>query len=106
MTRFALIYSGAQTASSREEQDEIIAAWEAWYEKMGGAIAEGGDPFGASKHIVSAGAPPADGPGAMPASGYTVIEADSLDAAAAACADHPHLTYGGQVHIFEAIDLH
>jgi hypothetical protein len=42
----------------------------------------------------------------MAASGYTVIDAASLEAAAAACADHPHLKRGGKVHIFEAIDLH
>jgi hypothetical protein len=73
---------------------------------MGSAILEGGDPFGEAKHIARPGAPAADGPGALPASGYTVIGADSLDAAAAACADHPHLGHGGQVHIFETIDLH
>ncbi len=106
MARYALIYSGDQTASSREVQDAIIADWEAWYAKMGEAIAEGGDPFGASKHIAAEGSTAVDGHGGMPASGYTVIEATSLDAAAEACADHPHLRHGGQVHIFEAIDLH
>jgi hypothetical protein len=106
MARYVLIYSGEQTAESREEQDKILDDWVAWYDKMGDAIAEGGDPFGAAKHIPSLGAPAVDGPGGMPASGYTVIEASSLDAAADACADHPHLTYGGRVHIFEAIDLH
>ena len=106
MARFVLIYSGAQTAGTREEQDRIIGDWEAWYDKMGAAIAEGGDPFGASKHIPRARAAADEGPGAIAASGYTVIEAASLDAAAAACADHPHLTHGGQVHIFETIDLH
>lgn len=106
MTRYVLIYSGPQTSESREEQDAILAAWEAWYAKMGSAIAEGGDPLGSSKHISAPGSPAADGDGGMPASGYTVIEAESLDAAASACADHPHLKHGGRVHIFEAIDLH
>ena len=40
--------------------------------------------FGA--RISGAGAAPADGPGTVPATGYTIIEADSLDAATAACA--------------------
>ena len=106
MARYVLIYSGDQTSPSRAEQDAIVADWEAWYEKMGDAIAEGGDPLGASKHISAVGAPAADGDGGMPASGYTVIDAASLEAAAAACADHPHLNRGGKVHIFEAIDLH
>jgi len=106
VSRYVLIYSGPQTSESREEQDAILAAWEAWYAKMGSAIAEGGDPLGSSKFISAPGSPAADGDGGMPASGYTVIEASSLDAAASACADHPHLEHGGRVHIFEAIDLH
>lgn len=106
MARYVLIYSGSQTSDSREEQDAILAGWEDWYAKMGSAIAEGGDPLGSSKHIAAPGVPAADGDGGMPASGYTVIEASSLEAAADACADHPHLGNGGRVHIFEAIDLH
>ena len=106
MARYLLLYSGDQTIASREEQDRMLEEWVAWYEKLGAAIADGGDPVGASKHISGPGVPAQDGPGGMPASGYTVIEADSLDAAAAICADHPHLAYGGSVHIFETIDLH
>jgi hypothetical protein len=33
------------------------------------------------------------------------FEADSLDAAAAASADHPYLDHGGQVQVFETIDM-
>ena len=106
MARYALLYSGDQTSSSREEQDAIVADWEGWYAAMGQAIVEGGDPFGASKHIAAAGMPATDGDGGMPASGYTVIDAESLDDAAAKCSDHPHLARGGKIHIFEAIDLH
>jgi hypothetical protein len=62
-------------------------------------------PLGASRHVAGAGANVADGPGALAATGYTIIDAGSLDAAAAACADHPHLNHGGQVHVFEAIEM-
>jgi hypothetical protein len=41
----------------------------------------------------------------MPATGYTLIEADSLDAAADLCADHPHIGHGGQVQVFTCIDM-
>ena len=79
--------------------------WGAWYGQMGEAIVDGGAPFAASKHLVSAGAV-SDGPlGDTPATGYTVISADSLDAATAACENHPHLNHGGQVQVFETIDM-
>ena len=106
MAKFVVLYSGGSgMAASPEEQQRIMDEWGAWYGKLGAAITDGGNPFGASKNIASAGAAAADGPGALPSTGYTIIEADSLDAATAACADHPHLGHGGQVSVFEAIDM-
>jgi len=45
------------------------------------------------------------GPLWIDATGYTVISADSLDAAAAACSAHPQLNHGGQVGVFEYINM-
>jgi len=106
MAKFAVIYSGGSgMGASPEEQQRIMGEWGAWYQKKGAAIVDGGDPFGPSKNI-SGGGVIADGPlGDTPATGYTIINADSLDAAASACADHPHLNHGGQVQVFETIDM-
>ena len=106
MGKFVIIYSGGGgMAAAPEERERIMAEWGAWYGRMGAAIVDGGAPFAASKHFTSAGVG-GDGPlGDTPASGYTIIEADSLDAAAAACAEHPHLNHGGQVQIYQAIDM-
>lgn len=105
MAKFVLIYTGGSgMAEDPAKQQEIMAAWGAWYGKMGAAIVDGGAPFAASKHLAGKGVQ--DGPlGDTPATGYTVITADSLDAAAAACEDHPHLAHGGQVQVFETIDM-
>jgi hypothetical protein len=92
-------------AASPEEQERIMGEWTAWYGKLGPSITDGGNPFGASQSFSGAGASAADGPGPVPATGYTIIEAGSLDDAAAACADHPHLGHGGQVSVFETIDM-
>ena len=107
MAKFVVIYSGGMgMAAAPEEQEKIMAEWGAWYGKLGPAIVDGGNPFGAAKSISSAGGAVADGPlGDMPATGYTVISADSLDAAAKACENHPHLNHGGQVQVFTCIDM-
>lgn len=106
MAKFVVIYSGGSgMAATPEEQERIMGEWGAWYGKLGPAITDGGNPFAASKNISGAGAAAADGPGTVPATGYTIIEADSLDAAAQACADHPHLSHGGQVSVFETLDM-
>lgn len=106
MAKFVVLYSGGMgMAADPEEQQKIMAEWGAWYGMLGDAVVDGGAPFGAAKNIATAGSI-ADGPlGDSPATGYTVIEADSLDAAAAACSAHPHLNHGGQVQVFEYIDM-
>jgi len=105
MAKFLLLYSGGMgMAADPAEQEKIMAEWGAWYGKLGDAIVDGGAPFGASKHLKGNGV--GDGPlGDTPATGYTVIEADSLDAATAASDGHPHLSHGGQVQVFECIDM-
>ncbi len=106
MAKFVVIYSGGMgMAATPAEQERIMGEWGAWYGKLGSAITDGGNPFAASKSFSGPGAAAVDGPGTVPATGYTILEADSLDAAAAACADHPHLGHGGQVSVFEAIDM-
>jgi hypothetical protein len=105
MAKFLLLYSGGMgMAADPDEQERIMGEWGAWYEKMGNAVVDGGAPFGASKHLAGNGVE--DGPlGANPATGYTLIEADSLDAAGAACKGHPHLNQSGQVEVFECMDM-
>ena len=105
MAQFLLLYTGgAGMATDPAEQEKIMAEWGAWYGKMGEAVTDGGAPFGASKSLT--GSDVTEGPlGDTPATGYTLIEADSLDAAAAACDGHPHIGHGGQVQVFECIDM-
>lgn len=104
MTNFVLVYTGGGMPESEEEQKAVMAAWGAWYEKMGEAIVDGGNPFGASKHVNENGT--GDGPvSSPPATGYTIISADSLDAAVAKVQDHPHVKYGGQVSVYETFKM-
>lgn len=105
MSKYLLLYTGGSgMAEDQETQDKIMAEWGAWYGKLGAAVADGGAPFGASKNVTGSGV--GDGPlGDTPGTGYTVIEADSLDAATALCSDHPHVSHGGQVQVFELIDM-
>ncbi len=101
MTNYVLIYTGGGGMSASEEQRaKIMAEWNTWYERMGAAIVDGGNPFAASKHVSGTGT--GEGPASSPpATGYTVITADSLDAAVAKVQDHPHVKHGGEVSVYE-----
>ena len=105
MTNFVVVYTGGGMPESEEEQAAVMGAWGAWYEGKGAAIVDGGNPFGASKSIGSDGKVN-DGPiSSPPATGYTIISADSLDAAMAKVQDHPHLNYGGQISVYETFQM-
>ncbi|MCO6450017.1 MAG: hypothetical protein J5I90_04440 [Caldilineales bacterium] len=104
MTHYVLLYIGGTYPETPEEQQAVMGAWGAWYGKMGDAIIDGGKPFGPGKTVTAKGVD--DGPGMSPAvTGYTVISADSLDAAVALCKDHPHCQFGGQVSVNETFDM-
>jgi hypothetical protein len=104
MTNFVLLYTGGTIPESEEEQAAVMAAWGAWYEKVGADIVDGGNPFGASKNVSDKGV----GDGSVsspPITGYTIISADSLAAAVEKVEDHPHLKYGGQVSVHETFKM-
>lgn len=104
MTNFVLMYTGGGMPESEEQQAEVMAAWGVWYEGMGAGIVDGGNPFGASKSLTADGVN--DGPiSSPPATGYTVISAESLDEAVAKTKNHPHLNYGGQVSVYETFKM-
>lgn len=104
MTNFVLLYTGGGMPESEEEQAAVMGAWGAWYEGMGAAIVDGGNPFGASKNISDKGV--SDGSfTSPPVTGYTIISADSLDIAVDEAKDHPHLNYGGQISVYETFQM-
>ena len=104
MTNFVLLYTGGGMPETEEMTAAVMADWGAWYGKMGEAVVDGGNPFGNAKHVGADGA--ADGAASSPpATGYTIISAESLDAAVEAVTDHPHIKYGGQVSVHETFQM-
>ena len=105
--KFVVVYSGGMgMAMDPAVREKVMGEWGAWYGQIGANVVDGGAPFGASKHFSGADTAAADGPmSTAQAPGYTVIQAADLDAATAACADHPHLKHGGQVSVFQYIDM-
>jgi hypothetical protein len=87
-----------------DKRNAIMADWGVWYEKLGAAIVDGGNPFGASKTVSGSGV--SDGAFSSPAAtGYTVIAADSLDDAVAKSQGHPHVKHVGEVTIYETFEV-
>lgn len=103
MTHYLLAYQGGSQPASEEEGKAVMDAWIAWFNELGAAVVDGGAPFGPSASIASDGAVSIGGPSAL--TGYSVITADSLDAAVALAKGCPQLAANGSVDVYEAIDV-
>ena len=102
MGKFVLAYQGGSAPETPEEGEDVMAAWTSWFETLGAAIVDSGNPFASSKVITSDGAV-TDGGGAL--TGYSIISADSLDAATGLARGCPLLTSGGTVAVYETHDM-
>ena len=98
MGKYVLVYQGGAMAETEEAQQAAMAAWGAWFGSLGGAVVDGGAPFGASTAV---------GGGAARAglTGYSILAADDLDAAAKLAEGCPILNDGGTVEVYETIDV-
>ncbi len=102
MAKFVLLYSGGSMPETEEEQAQVMQAWSEWLGSAGDNLVDGGAPIGQKKSVAPDGAV-SDGGGAI--SGYSLINADSLDEAVAFAKGSPHLTAGGTVEVGEAIEM-
>jgi hypothetical protein len=102
MANYLLAYTGGSMASTEAEREAAMAAWGQWFGKLGAAVVEPGNPVGASTSVSASGSNGAAGSGLT---GYSVITADSLDAAAALVKECPIIAGGGKVDVYETIEV-
>ena len=103
-TDYLLLYSGGSMPESEEEQATVMKAWDAWMHEIGSALKDGGNPFtpGSAKTIANDGSV-SDGAGS--ASGYSILTADSLDAATELAKGCPVLQGGAKIEVYETFNV-
>ena len=104
MAKYVLVYHGGGMAETEEEQAEVMAAWGVWMDGIGSALEDPGAPAGPARTVASDGAV-TDGGGANPATGYSIVQADSLDEAVTLTKNNPIFSSGGSIEVFEAIEM-
>lgn len=97
MGKYVLAYTGGGSPQSEEEGQQVMAAWMAWFGQLGSAVVDGGAPFGAST-VVGGGA-------SSGLTGYSILEADGLEAAVALAGGCPIFAAGGGVEVYEAMEM-
>lgn len=113
MKKYLAIYLSSPKASEKwnalseserkAKQTEGIKAWYGWSEKNSKYVKDGGAPLGKTKRIEQTGI--SDTKNLMTA--YTLVEAESHEAAAKLFSNHPHFTIfpGDSIEIMECLDI-
>jgi hypothetical protein len=105
MAKFVLLYSGGSMPATEAEQAAVLQAWGAWYDGIGSAVVDPGNPFTPVAKSIASDGTVSDGPAGTMASGYTIISADSLDAATGMAKTCPVLQSGGQISVYETFNV-
>ena len=104
MANYVFAYSGGKGVSADEaERNAQYARWGQWFGELGSAVVEGGAATGTAK-TVGPGGSVRDG-GSCGLTGYSIVSADSLDAAVELAKGCPVLEIGGAVDVYEAIEM-
>ena len=100
MGKYVLAYKGGGMAETTAAQEAVMKAWMDWFGTLGSAVVDGGNPFGPSTAVQGDGSAAATTAGLT---GYSVLEADSLELAAKLAGGCPVLAAGGSVEVYETI---
>ena len=104
MADFVLLYRGGSMPETEEARTAAMDAWTSWFATLGSAVKDPGNPFTETAKSIS-------GDGAIAnvaagtASGYSTIEADTLDAAVDLAKGCPVLQGGGEVQVYETFPV-
>jgi hypothetical protein len=105
MANYLLLYSGGSMPESPAEQEQVMQAWQSWFGELGSALVDAGNPFTPQAKSIASDGTVSDGPVGSMASGYSVIKADSLDAAVALARGCPVTQGGAKITVFETFPV-
>ena len=103
MSNYVFAYHGGRTPESPEEGAKQMAKWNAWVGGLGDAVVNPGTPMGGAKTVSSSGV--SDGGGSNPLLGFSIVKADSMDAALEMAKACPTLEIGGTIEVAEVMEM-
>ena len=106
MADFVLLYRGGGDMPDTEEgRKRAMDAWTSWFGSIGSAVKDGGNPFTEhAKHVRSDGSIGDLSVSGM-ATGYSILQADSLDEATTLAKGCPVLHGGGEIEVYETFPV-
>jgi hypothetical protein len=98
MARFIVIYRGSEMPHDPEIMAQAKAAFERWVEGVGDAVVDPGAPLRMVAQVSKG-----DAGDPVEISGYSIIEAETADAAVALLQGHPFVARGGILQVNEPV---
>jgi hypothetical protein len=102
--KYMLVYTGGKMPESEADQKRELKDWESWYTKIGKAVVDQGNPFTPMAKNITPDGRISDGTMDCLASGYSLIQADSIDAAVALARSCPVLKDGAKITVYETFN--
>ncbi len=101
--KYVLVYRGGGMPEGEAAQAAVMARWGEWYTRLGSAVADPGNPTFRSRSISADGVVAPEGAASI--SGYTILSAETLDAAVELARGCPVLASGASIEVVEAPDM-
>jgi hypothetical protein len=102
MGKYVFVYKGGQAMETDEEREAVMAAWTTWIGGLGDALVDVGNPFGPSAALRADGS---NGAATSGLTGYSILEAPSLEAAVEKARGCPVFAGGGAVEVYETFEV-
>ena len=104
MSRYIFGYHGrAVTPETAPQVQAVMAAWQTWFGNMGSALIDIGNPAGPSQVLASNGA--VSKPAGVGLTGYSIVEADSMETALKLAQGCPIFATGGSIEVAELVAM-
>ena len=94
MNKYAFSYYGEPSFKSPEEGKKHMTEWRSWMQSLGKSMIDPGVPLKAPKSVSSSGVKDGDMSKTSRLTGYSIVEADSIEDAIEMAKTCPHLNYG------------
>ncbi|HKX74334.1 MAG TPA: hypothetical protein VJR05_03005 [Acidimicrobiia bacterium] len=108
MPKYVVLYTAPVSAEAQMEANdpemgaEVMKAWNAWSERVGENMVDLGMPLGNGRRVTSSGTSGSD----SAVAGYSILQADDIDAAVNLLSGHPHLQIpGAAIEVHETLSL-
>ena len=101
MSNYMLIYSGGNMAATDYERKQVNDEWIEWFKKLDKAVIDQGNPFSPKAKSISIDGRISDDPDCSMLTGYSIIQAMSLDQAVQLARSCPGLRHGSRISVYE-----